>query len=102
MNEIKDNLNEIKRKARILNEVYESFLNTDIIRLVNETEKLINKSVISDSLLSAKYLTELHTNLCYDDAVSLLKYCFDNTIKRKECYGNGNIMLPLWKKSIES
>ena len=41
MNKIEDNLKEIKRKATLLNEVYESFLNTDIIKLAEQTQSLV-------------------------------------------------------------
>ena len=38
---IQDNLSEIIRKAKLLNEVYEGGLNTDIIWLAENTQELI-------------------------------------------------------------
>lgn len=51
-----------------------------------------------DECITPDYLTNLHPDLSYNDAVDLLNFCFDNGIKRKECYGDGKIMRYRYRK----
>ena len=63
MNKIEDNLKEIKRKAKLLNEVYESFLNTDIIKLAEQTQSLVkNNAVLPVVRLSLPTILQLFRN----------------------------------------
>ena len=63
MNKIEDNLKEIKRKAKLLNEVYESFLNTDIIKLAEQTQSLVkNNAVLPVVRLSLPTILQLFKN----------------------------------------
>lgn len=62
------------------------------------------EEIIADAngFLTVTYLRLLHPELTEEQAMSLLKYCKENTIRHKECYGDGSIMLPKWKAYINS
>ena len=53
---------------------------------------------IDDSLITIDWLMIMHRELTPYQAALLLRYCNDNTIMHKECYGNGEMMFNEWKK----
>ena len=48
------------------------------------------------TILTEAYLMEVHPQLSLEMAYDLLKFCNDNTIFYKLCYGQGQIMFPKW------
>ena len=66
---------------------------------VDMTDRAIEyvKHLEQEKLLSVNYLMQLHPELSKIQASDLLEYCKINTIYRKDCYGDGNIMFPKWK-----
>lgn len=45
--------------------------------------------------ITPKYLAEMH-DMNIEEAKMYYRFCRSHTIRYKECYGNGSIMLPLW------
>jgi hypothetical protein len=57
--------------------------------------EILSKDETND-LLTVQWLMELHP-MTDTEAINYLKFCHVHTIKHKECYGKGEIMLPLWE-----
>ena len=53
---------------------------------------------VSDLFINTEYLMELHPELNKEEAESLKEYAASRTIEYKECYGDGSIIYPKWKK----
>lgn len=47
--------------------------------------------------ISPEYLSELH-GMSKDESELYYLFCRKHTIRFKECYGHGQIMMPLWNK----
>ena len=72
----------------------------DFVELERLTKKLVIHYKESDTdQISERYLMMIHPELSEAEASSLLKFCHDKTIRHKVCYGDGEIMFPMWKKS---
>ena len=56
----------------------------------------------NEKYLNVLYLMELHPDITPQDAVLLLKYCKENTIKLKSCYGDGSKMIEAWRASKQT
>lgn len=52
----------------------------------------------NNDLLSVSYLIEKHPELNEEQANDLLDFCQKKTIRRKECYGDGEIMYAEWRR----
>lgn len=63
-----------------------------------ELKKLPIPSV-SGMFISADYLMGLHSELNREEAESLKEYANSNTIRYRECYGDGSIIYPRWKEA---
>lgn len=50
--------------------------------------------------ISAEFLMKVHPELNIEEAESLKEYAKNNTIIYKECYGDGSIIFPEWKKYV--
>lgn len=61
-------------------------------------ENVFAQGEVMDELLSVEYLMQIHPALHEESAELLLKYCKENTIIYKSCYGDGSIMYPKWRK----
>jgi len=46
--------------------------------------------------ITPEWLMEIHHGLTKDEAHLLWMFCHVHTIRFKECYGDGQIMFPLW------
>lgn len=49
----------------------------------------------SSAFISPEYLAELH-DMEIEEAEMYYRFCRSKTMRYKECYGNGSIMLPQW------
>ena len=73
-----------------------------VAEYVNEKyNAVIDKTEIDDELLTINYLMKKHPELSHSEATNLLHFCQKKTISHIGCYGEGGIMLPLWKEHIE-
>lgn len=73
-----------------------------VAEYVNENyNAVIDKTEIDDELLTINYLMKKHPELSHSEATNLLHFCQKKTISHIGCYGEGSIMLPLWKEHIE-
>jgi hypothetical protein len=45
--------------------------------------------------ISPEYLSEMHS-MDIAEATIYFHFCVSHTIRWKECYGDGSIMIPLW------
>ena len=61
-------------------------------------KELLDLHSVSDLFINAEYLMELHPELNKEEAESLKEYAASRTIEYKECYGDGSIIYPKWKK----
>lgn len=52
---------------------------------------------VSGMFISTDYLMGLHPELNRKEAESLKEYANSNTIRYRECYGDGSIIYPRWK-----
>tara|TARA_R110002050_G_scaffold20400_1_gene57804 strand:+ start:135 stop:350 length:216 start_codon:yes stop_codon:yes gene_type:complete len=48
--------------------------------------------------ITVEYLMEMHQELNKKQAISLYNFSINETIKYIECYGDGSIIYPLWKR----
>ena len=76
---------------------FESFAD-EVERRVNKNESI---SDVSDRNLNVGDLKEKHPELTLDEALSLLKFCRENTIWLLGCYGDGSIMYPKWREQYD-
>lgn len=53
----------------------------------------------SELYVDAEFLMQVHPELSTEEAEDLKKYAMSHTIHLKECYGDGQIMYPDWKKA---
>jgi hypothetical protein len=73
-----------------------------VAEYVNEKyNAVIDKTEIDDELLTINYLMKKHPELSHSEATNLLHFCQKKTISHIGCYGEGSIMLPLWKEHNE-
>lgn len=73
---------------------------SDLEKTAEYLRMKIEKMKGSNGLLTINYLMEKHPELSNSEAANLLHFCQKNTIRYIECYGDGNIMIPLWKEHI--
>ena len=79
-------------------------MNTD--KLMNEIADLKKENAelklrigfVSGILLPTK-LMQIHPELNYSEAESLMEFAKSKTIRHEECYGDGSIIYPMWKDS---
>lgn len=50
--------------------------------------------------ISPEYLSGMH-NMDIAEATTYFNFCVSQTIRYKQCYGDGSIMIPLWKKECK-
>lgn len=81
------------------------FKETDFVKNIRSMQHEVVEAQLKqmnanpDELLTIKYLREIHVGLSEIDAVELLEFCRQNTIYHNGCYGNGEIIIPLWMRS---
>jgi len=64
-------------------------------------EATIDRYLTQEKVLTVKWLMDRYPNLTITEATAYLKFCNEHTIHYIECYGEGQIMLPLWEKHKE-
>jgi len=74
---------------------------SDLAKVVEYIEEKIKKYKQDNGILTTDYLMSIHPSLSINEAKSLLDFCNKNTIYHVQCYGEGSIMLPLWKEYID-
>lgn len=52
-----------------------------------------------DMFISPEYLMDLH-KIGKEEATLLWQFSISNTIRYKECYGDGQIIYPMFKKAL--
>lgn len=51
---------------------------------------------MNNGRLNLNYIRKCHPNLKMYEAIDLLEFARKNTITHIECYGNGEIIYPMW------
>ena len=67
---------------------------------------VMQRVIVKDDLLphitnslSPFTLMRIHPELTYNEAEDLMKFAKSKTITHEECYGDGSIIYPMWKKA---
>lgn len=70
---------------------------------LKEWEEFKNQPVPSQNelVINAEYLMTIHPELSKGEAESLKEFALSKTIALKQCYGDGSIIYPQWKRSIK-
>jgi len=112
---VTEDLDKKKNQLSHLNNMVKKFKEQDYLikrkialeRNILRIERYIKRIFIEDELpiqidkslfISTEYLIELHPELSKEEAESLYKFSRTQTIRRKECYGDGSIIYPKWKE----